>query len=154
MQHIYKRLCIKIKTICPFNCWSLKSKNLIRTINKIIAKQLSGTGQMWAHYLLTCTYACNSFASPALNGIRQLQLNFGRSPKFLLEIDTNPQEGTSRSFKDYYELMWKRFVYFQKIVKEYKLQQMDMINKDKPIIVSTSGKVINPNTKYSILKFI
>ena len=50
----------------------------------MIGKQLTGTGQMWTHYLQTCTYAYNSFASPALNGLNPFQLTFGRPQKVSL----------------------------------------------------------------------
>ena len=43
----------------------------------------------------TCTYAYNSFASPGFIGLSPFQLTYGRQPKYLLEIETNPQEGTS-----------------------------------------------------------
>ena len=39
---------------------------------------------------------------------------YGRSLKVLLEIKTNTLEGTFGSFKEYYELLRKRFAYFQK----------------------------------------
>ena len=48
-------------------------------------KQLTATGQMWTNYLKTCTYAYNSFASPALNGSCPSQLIFGRPLKVLLK---------------------------------------------------------------------
>ena len=60
MQHIYKRLGIKIKTTSPYDHGSLKTERHIRTISEMIAKQLTGMGQMWTHYLQTCTHAYNS----------------------------------------------------------------------------------------------
>ena len=48
-------------------------------------------------------------------------------------METNPQQVISGSFKEYYELLMKRFVYFQKIVQDSKLQQVDIINKDNPM---------------------
>ena len=116
MQYIYKRLGIKIKTMTPYNHGSLKTEWHIRTISEITIKQLTGTGLMWAHYLQTCTYPYSSFASPALNRLSLFQLTYGRSLKILLEIETNPLEGTFGSFKEYYMLPRKRSVYFQKIV--------------------------------------
>ena len=52
-----------------------------------------------------------------MNGIHTLKLCFGRPPEDFLEKETNSQEGTSGSFKEYYELLRKRFAYFQKMVK-------------------------------------
>ena len=61
-------------------------------------KQDTGTEQMWTHYLQTCTYAYNNFASLALE---------------ILETETIPQEGTDGSFKKYYKLL--RWI-FQRIL--------------------------------------
>ena len=60
-----KRVGIKNKTISPYNHGSLKTE---RHIREMIAKQLTTTVQMWTHCLQACTYAYNSFASPALDG--------------------------------------------------------------------------------------
>ena len=64
----------------------------------MIAKQLTSIGQMWIYYLQTYTYAYKSFA---LNfGLSLFQLTNGRPPKVLAKIETNVQEGNSRSFKE------------------------------------------------------
>ena len=65
----------------------------------MIAKQLTGTGLIWTHYLQTCIYAYNG-PSPALNGLSPFQLNYSRPPQVLLQIETIPQGGIVRSFKD------------------------------------------------------
>ena len=85
VQYIYKTLAIIIKTLGPYNHSSLKTERHIRTINGIIVKQSTGTGQMWTHYLQTCAYACNSFASLALNGVSLFQVIYGRPQKDLLK---------------------------------------------------------------------
>ena len=51
----------------------------------------------------------------------------------MLEIVVNQQECASRPFREYYEFPRKRFAYIQKIVQDCRLQQLDMINKDKPM---------------------
>ena len=79
------------------------------------------------------TYACNSFASPALIWFGPFQLNYGRPSKFLLEIETNPQEDTFVSFKEYYNLLRYVLHTFGKTLQDYRLQQRDMINKDRPM---------------------
>ena len=69
MQYIYKRLIIKIKTISQYMYGSLKTERHIRTISKIIAKEHTGTGLMWTHYMQISMYAYNSTASPTINGL-------------------------------------------------------------------------------------
>ena len=48
-------------------------------------------------------------------------------------METNSQEATSGSFKGYYQLSKKMFAYFQKRVQDYRLKQLDMVNKDNPM---------------------
>ena len=79
----------------------MKTERHTRTVSEMIAKQLSGTGQMWTHYLQTFTIACNSFASPALDRLSPFQLTFGRCPQIIIDLETNPQEGRTGSFKEY-----------------------------------------------------
>ena len=46
----------------------------------------------------------HSVASPPLNGLSPIQQNYGRPSKVLLELETNPQEGTldlSKNTKSY-----------------------------------------------------
>ena len=90
MQYIYKRLGIKIKTISPYNLGFLKTERHIRTGSEMIAKQLNGTGQMWIHYLQTCTFAYNIFTYPPLDGLGPFQLLFGRPLIISIEIETIP----------------------------------------------------------------
>ena len=97
---------IKIKKISPYSHGSLKTERHIRGISELTAEQPPGTGQMWTHYLQTCTYACNSFASPTLDQLGPFQLMFGRFPKVLIELETNCQEGRtghSKHFMSYSE---------------------------------------------------
>ena len=56
-----------MKAINPYYHGSSKTERHIKTISEIIAEPLTGTGQIWIHYLQTCTYVYNSFANPALN---------------------------------------------------------------------------------------
>ena len=81
MQYIFKILNIKIKAISPYNHDSLKNERYIKTIREMIAKQVTGTGQMWTYYLQTCAYTYNSFVNSALYGLSPFQLTFDRSLK-------------------------------------------------------------------------
>ena len=57
----------------------------------------------------------------------------------LLEIETISQESASGSFKEYYQLLRKWLVYFQKMVQDYRFQQWDMVNQDEPILSINQG---------------
>ena len=51
----------------------------------MIVEQVTGKEQLCIHYLQISTYAYNSFASPALNGLSLFQLTYGSPPKVLSE---------------------------------------------------------------------
>ena len=53
-------------------------------------KQFTGTRQISTHYLHTCIYAYNTFASPVLDGLSPFQLSFDRSSNILIELETKP----------------------------------------------------------------
>ena len=59
------------------------------------------------------------------------ELTFGRKPKLLLNVDSNPDIKVSRNFKEYYELLNKRIKYLQHILLNFKSQRLAMINKDR-----------------------
>ena len=40
----------------------------------MLAKHLTGAGEMWTHYLQACAYSYKSFANPALDGLGPFQL--------------------------------------------------------------------------------
>ena len=82
-------------------------------------------------YYSFVSYVYYSLASPVFNAFISFLTNLWLTQKVL--SDTNPQESTSGSVKDYYKLLRKRFADFQKRKQGYRLQQLDMINKDKPM---------------------
>ena len=59
---------------------------------------------MWTKYLLLATFAYNTFNTPNLE---KYELTFGRKPKVLLDIESNPDIKVSKTFKEYYELLTK-----------------------------------------------
>ena len=84
MPYSYKRLGIKLKTISPYNHGSLKAERHIRTINEMLAKQLTGIKQMWTHIIYKCLpMHIILLASPTLNGFSSFQLMYGRPPEVM-----------------------------------------------------------------------
>ena len=70
------------------------------------------------------------FNTPSLGNNSPYKLNFGRKPKGLMNLETNPDIKVSRSFKEYYELLNKRIKYLQDILFNFKSKRLAMINKD------------------------
>ena len=66
MNHLFRRLNIKIKTVVPFNHKSLHIEHGIKSLSTILTKHLIEQGQMWPTFLSLATLAHNTFNSPNL----------------------------------------------------------------------------------------
>ena len=86
---------------------------------------------MWLKYLSVATFAYNTFNTPNLGNYSPYQLTFGRKPKILIDLETNPDIKVSQSFKEYYELLNKTIKYLQDILFNFKSRRLAMINKDR-----------------------
>ena len=82
------------------------------------------------------------FNSPNLGNYSPFELTFGRKPKLLLNIDSNPDIKVSRNFKEYYELLNKRIRYLQDILFNFKSWRLAMINKDRENIQYKGGHLV------------
>ena len=89
-----------------------------------------GLGQMWTKYVSLATFAYNTFNSPNLGKYSPYELTFGRKPKLLLNVETNPDIKISRNFREYYDLLNKRIKYLQNIFN-FRPQRLAMINKNR-----------------------
>ena len=58
-----------------------------------------GLGQLWTKYVSLATFAYNTFNSPNLGKHSPYELTFGRKPKLLLIVETNPDIKVSRNFR-------------------------------------------------------
>ena len=86
---------------------------------------------MWAKYVSLAIVAYNTFNSPNLGNYSPYELTFGRKPKLLLNVETNPNIKVSRNFREYYDSLNKRIKYLQNLLFNFRLQRMAMINKDR-----------------------
>ena len=77
------------------------------------------------------TFAYNMFNTPNLGNYSPYQLTFGRKPRPLLNLDSNPDIKVSGTFKEYYELLNKRLKYLHDILLIFKSKRLAMINKDR-----------------------
>ena len=69
-------------------------------------------------------------------------MTFGRKPKALINLESNPDIEVSRTFKEYYELLNKRIKYLQDILFNFKSKRLAMINKDREFFQYKSGDLI------------
>ena len=86
---------------------------------------------MWPKYLPLATFAYNTFNTPNLGNYSPYKLTFGRKPKALINLESNPDIKVSKTFEEYYEVVNKRTKYLQNILFNFKSKRLAMINKDR-----------------------
>ena len=120
MTYLFHKLDIKIKTIAPYNHLSFQAGHEIKSLTHILTKHLTGLGQMCTKYVSLVTFAYNSFNSPNLGNYNSYELTFGRKPKLLLNVGTNPDIKVSRNFREYYDSLNKRIKYVQDLLFNFR----------------------------------
>ena len=133
---------IKIKTVAPYNHQSLQAEHGIKLLSNILSKHLTSLGQMWPKYLSLATFAYNMFNTLNLGNLSPCELPFGRKPKALINLESNPNIKVSRTFREYYELLNKRVKYLQDILFNFKSKRLAMINKDRVFFQYKSGDLV------------
>ena len=76
--------------MAPYNHQSLQAEHGIKSLSAILTKHLTYLGQMWPKYLPPAILAYNTFNTPSLANHSPYELVFGRKPKLLLDLETNP----------------------------------------------------------------
>ena len=142
MTYLFHKFDIKIKTVAPYNHQSLQAEHRIKSLSHILSKHLTSLGQMWTKYLSLATFAYNTFNTPYLGNYSPYELTFGRKPKVLLNIESNPDIKVSKTFREYYELLNKRIKYLQDILFNFKSWRLAMINKDRENFQYRGGDLI------------
>ena len=67
---------------------------------------------------------------------------FGRKPKILLDLETDPDIKVSGMFKDYHILLNKRLKYLQDMLQKFKSKCLGLINKDCKDFQCNSGDLV------------
>ena len=149
MTYLVHKFNIKIKTTAPYNHQSLQAEHGIKSLSHILTKHLTNLRQMWPKYLSQAMFAY-MFNTPNLGNYSPYGLTFGRKPKMLIDVESNPDIKVSRSFKEHYELLYKRIKYLQDILFNFKSKRLAMINKDRGFFQYKGGDlvyIISPLTR-------
>ena len=149
MNYLFKTFEITVKTVAPYNHQSLQVEHGIKSLSNILKKHLMEKGQMWHKYLPFATFAYNTFNSPNLANHSPYELVFGRKPKLLLDIETDPNIKVGGTFKEYYMLLGKRLQYLHKLLQEVRTKGLALMNKDRGYFQYNSGYlvyIISPST--------
>ena len=131
MNYLFRKLNIKIRTVAPYNHQSLQAEHGIKSLSKILTKHLTGQGQMWHKYLPLATFARNTFNSPNLANHSPYKLVFGRKPKLLLDLEMDPDIKVSGTYREYFTQLGKRLEYLHKLLQDFQMKRLALINKDK-----------------------
>ena len=120
----------------------LQAEHGIKSLSTILTKHLTELGKMWPKYLPLATLVYNTFDSHNLANYSLYKLVFGRKPKLLLDLETNPDIKVSGMFKDYYTLLNKRLQYLHKLLHNFKPKRLVMINQDRNFFQYNSGNLV------------
>ena len=101
---------------------------------------------MWTNYLSLATFAYIAFNSPNLGNYSPYDLTFGRKPRLLLNVDTNPDIKVSRNFREYYGFLNKRIKYLQNLLFNFKSQRLAIINRDRENCKYRGGDLVEINS--------
>ena len=142
MSYLFRKLNIKIMTVAPYNHQSLQAEHGIKTLSRILTKHLSGQGQMWHKYLPLATFAHNTFNSPNLANHSPYELVFGRKPKLLLDLETDPDVRVSGTHREYLLHLRKRLEYLHKLLQEFRMKRLALLNKDRDDFQYNSGDLV------------
>ena len=131
MSYLFKKLGIEIKTVAPYNHQSLQAEHGIKSLSTILTKYLTKSGDMWIDYLPFATLAHTTFNSLNLSNYSPYELVFGRKPKSLLDLETDPDIKVSATYKEYYNRLEQRLKYLQKVLLDFKTRCLALLNKDR-----------------------
>ena len=67
---------------------------------------------------------------------------FGRRPKILIKIETNPDITISGTYKDYHTLLTKRLDYLQNMLQNVKMKCLALLNRDREYCQYNSGDLV------------
>ena len=82
---------------------------------------------MWIDYFPFAALAYNTYNSPNLSNYSPYELVFGRKPKLLLDLETDPDIKVSVTYKEYYERLEQRLKYLQKALLDFKMRHLAII---------------------------
>ena len=97
---------------------------------------------MWLKYLPLATFVYNMFNTSNLGNYSPYEIIFGRKPRPLLNLDLNPDNKVSGTFKEYKELLNKRLKYLYDILLNFKSKRLAMINKDRAFFQYNSADLV------------
>ena len=97
---------------------------------------------MWHKYLPLVTFTHNTLNSPNLANYSPYELVFGRKPKLLLDLEMDPDMRVSGTHREYLLQLRKRLEYLQKLLQDFQMKRLALINKDRDDFQYNSGDLV------------
>ena len=97
---------------------------------------------MWHKYLPLATFAYNTFNSPNLANHSPYELVFGRKPKLLLDMETDPDIKIMETYNEYYMQLGKRLQYLHKLLQDARTKRLALMKKDRDYFQYNSGDLV------------
>ena len=97
---------------------------------------------MWPKYLSFATFAYNTSNSLNLANYSPYELVFGRKPKLLIDVETDPDIKVVGSFKECYTLLRERLQYLHRVLQDAKTKRLALMNKDRDHFQYNSGNLV------------
>ena len=97
---------------------------------------------MWIDYLPFATLAHNTYNSPNLSNYSPYELVFIRKLKSLLDLETDPDMKVSVTYREYYKRLEQRLKYLQKVLLDFKMRHLALLNKDREYFQYNSGDLV------------
>ena len=82
------------------------------------------------------------FNTPNLGTYSPYELTYGRKPRPLLNVDSNPDIKVTGTVGEYFELLNKRLKYLHDILLNFKAKRLAVINKDRAFFQYKSGDLV------------
>ena len=142
MRYLSNKFNMKGRTVAPYNHQSFQAEHGIKSLSTILSKHLTDLDQMWPKYLPLATFAYNKFNTPNVGNYSPYELTYGRKPRPLLNLDSDPDIEVSGTFREYYELINKRLKYLPDILLNFKSKRLAMINKDRAFFQYKGGDLV------------
>ena len=142
MNFLFEKFEIKVTMVAPYNHQSLQVEHGIKSLSNILKTHLVEKGQMLHKYLPFATFAYNTFSSPHLANYSLYELVFGRKPKLLINVETDPDIKVAGTFKEYYTLLGKRLQFLHKVLQDARTKRLALMNKDRDHFQYNSGDLV------------
>ena len=93
-------------------------------------------------YLPLATFAHNMFNSTNLANHSPYELVFERKPTLLLDLEMDPDVRVSGTYREYFLQLRKRLGYLHKLLQDFWMKRLALINKDGEYFRYNSGHLV------------